>query len=109
MTSYEVLKAEHRAQSTEHSKTAVWGGASKGVILALLKERAGKPVNLVIDINSAKQGKYLPATGLRVFSPEEALPKLPVGSTIYVMNSNYMEEIKQMSNNAYNYIGVDYE
>jgi len=90
-------------------EAVVWGGASKGVIFALLKERCGQPVKLVVDINPAKQGKFLPATGLRVFSPKEALSKLPDGSTIYVMNSNYMEEIKQMSGNAYHYIGVDCE
>lgn len=89
--------------------SAIWGGASKGVIFALLKERSGTPVSMVIDINPAKQGKYLPATGLLVQSPAEALVQLPTGSTIYVMNSNYIEEIREMSNNAFNYIGVDHE
>lgn len=90
-------------------RAAIWGGASKGVIFALLKTRAGHPVSTVIDINPAKQGKFLPSTGLRVQSPSEAFATLPKGSTIYVMNSNYLEEIKEMSNNAYNYIGVDHE
>ena len=31
------------------------------------------------------------------------------GSTIHVMNSNYLEEIKQMSNHSFNYIGIDHE
>lgn len=88
-------------------QAAVWGGASKGVIFSLLKERCGVPVRTVIDINPAKQGKYLPATGLLVQSPAQALEDLPPGSTIYVMNSNYLEEIKAMSNNAYNYVVVD--
>ncbi len=88
---------------------AIWGGASKGVIFALLKARAGQPVTTVIDINPAKQGKYLPSTGLLVQSPAEALAALPKGATIYVMNSNYLEEIKKMSNNAYAYIEVDHE
>jgi hypothetical protein len=74
---------------------AIWGGASKGVIFALLKARAGQPISIVIDINPAKQGKYLPSTGLLVQSPSEALAILPKGSTIYVMNSNYLEEIKK--------------
>ena len=88
---------------------AIWGGASKGVIFALLRERIGAPVSVVIDVNPAKQGQYMPGTGLRVQSPAEALPKLPAGSKIFVMNSNYLSEIKQMSNNAYCYVGVDHD
>ncbi|MDP2785729.1 MAG: class I SAM-dependent methyltransferase [Sulfurimicrobium sp.] len=93
----------------EPGQTAIWGGASKGVIFSLLKERVGQPISTVIDINPAKQGKYLPGTGLSVQPPSEALVMLPKGSTIYVMNSNYLEEIKKMSNNAFNYIEVDHE
>lgn len=88
--------------------SAIWGGASKGVIFALLKERAGSPVAQVIDINPAKQGKYLAATGLRVQSPAEALAELPQGSTIYVMNPNYLKEIQQMSHHAYHYVAIDH-
>lgn len=88
---------------------AVWGGASKGVIFSLLRSRLGRPVDMVIDINPAKQGKYLPGTGLRVHSAEEGLAALPRGATIYVMNSNYYEEIKKMSKNAYRYVRVDHE
>lgn len=88
---------------------AIWGGASKGVIFALYSERVGRPVKVVIDINPAKQGRYLPLTGLLVQSPDTALKNLPRGASIVVMNSNYLEEIKSMSNNQYNYIGVDHE
>lgn len=95
--------------SSQSGKIAIWGGASKGVIFATLRSRLGQPVDLVIDINPAKQGKYLPATGLLVQSPEQAMASLPPGSTIYVMNSNYLEEIKVMSKNAYICVGVDRE
>lgn len=88
---------------------AVWGGASKGVIFSLLRERLVRPIDLVIDINPAKQGKYLPSTGLQVQPPAAALAVLPPGATLYVMNSNYLEEIKKMSNNAYRYVSVDHE
>jgi hypothetical protein len=91
----------------ETGQVAIWGGASKGVIFSMLKERMGQPVNVVIDINPAKQGRYLAATGLVVRSPESALETLPAGSTIYVMNSNYLDEVKSMSKNAYVYVGVD--
>jgi hypothetical protein len=89
-------------------RTAIWGGASKGVIFALLKERAGTPVSTIIDINPAKQGKYVAATGLKIQTPAEALAQLPAGSTIFVMNSNYLDEIRNMSANRYRYVGVDH-
>ncbi len=94
---------------SEKSKIVVWGGASKGVIFALLKARMNDPVDIVIDINPAKQGKYLAGTGLQVMSPEMGLRGLSKGSVIYVMNSNYIEEIKQMTNNEYNYVSFDNE
>jgi len=90
-----------------NSPVAVWGGASKGVIFSLLRSRLGYPVDIVIDINPAKQGKYLPATGLLVHSLDKGLDALPSGATIYVMNSNYLEEIKSMSKNKYQYVSVD--
>ncbi|MFM1881340.1 MAG: hypothetical protein RLZZ344_1574 [Pseudomonadota bacterium] len=95
------------AEDASEKSAVIWGGASKGVIFALLRARIGQPVSRVIDINPAKQGKYLPATGLRVESPEVALADLPLGSAIYVMNSNYLQEIREITNNAYRYIGVD--
>ena len=69
----------------------------------------GQPIDVVIDVNPAKQNCYLPATGLRVHAPDEALAKLPAGSPLYIMNSNYADEIKAMSGNRYNYIEVEYD
>jgi hypothetical protein len=90
-------------------KSVVWGGASKGVIFSMYMQRAGAQISYVVDINPAKQGRYLPATGLLVSSPEEMLAKVSGGADVYVMNSNYLYEIKQMTNNLYNYITVDHE
>ena len=77
------------------------------MIFSLLRERFGAPVNMVIDVNPAKQGLYLPGTGIQVQSPSQCLEKLDHGSTIYVMNSNYLEEIKAMSRNFFHYIAID--
>ena len=84
----------------------VWGGASKGVIYALLRERVEAPVAAVVDINPYKQGRYLAATGLRVSALEEVLPDLTSESRILIMNPNYSAEIRKMSNNAFTYIEV---
>ncbi len=97
------------ADLSQGRPAAVWGGASKGLIFTLIKSRVGQAMQAVIDINPAKQGKYLAATGVQVCSPEQALPGLPPGSVIYVMNSNYLDEIKRMSNNAYQYVEVDHD
>ena len=96
-------------KDAQNGETIVWGGASKGVIFSLLAQRAGFPVSAVIDINPAKQGKYLAATGLQVQSPEQALAGLPDGATIYVMNPNYLPEIREMSQNKYNYVGINHD
>ncbi len=89
--------------------TAIWGGGSKGVIFSLLNARAGKTVDIVIDINPAKQGKYLPFSALQVSAPEQAMRTLKPGSTIYVMNSNYLNEIQKLTCNKYKLIGIDNE
>lgn len=91
----------------KHDTGMIWGAASKGVIFALMRERAGKPVEGIIDINPAKHGKYLAVTGLRVEPPEQGLAQLSDGGTIFVMNSNYLDEIKQMSGNKFKYVPID--
>ena len=85
------------AAKGEGAARAIWGGASKGVIFALFMERAGVPIDTVIDINPAKQGRHLAATGLRVQSPEEAMAHLPDGADVFVMNSNYLAEIEALT------------
>ncbi|HRQ57969.1 MAG TPA: class I SAM-dependent methyltransferase [Azoarcus taiwanensis] len=94
--------------AVEKRPVCVWGGASKGVIFSLLRERMGNPVDMVVDVNPMKQGRYLAGTGLKVFSPKEALSLLPDEAAIYIMNSNYTAEIREMSGNRYHYIEIDH-
>lgn len=75
------------------SGATVWGGASKGVIFSLMTARAGSPVASVIDINPAKQRRFLPCTGLEVLPPEDGLARLPPDGLVLVMNGNYLGEI----------------
>ena len=94
---------------TQQRRAAVWGGASKGVIFSLFMERAGARVDTIIDMNPAKQGKYIAATGLLVQSPEQALLQLHPGDDIFVMNRNYLSEIRDMTAHQFNYIPVEHE
>ncbi|CAJ1501490.1 class I SAM-dependent methyltransferase [[Mycobacterium] burgundiense] len=92
-----------------NGSTTVWGAASKGVIYSLLRERSGHPVHGLVDINPAKHGKFVSATGLRVMSPGEAMATLAPGSDICVMNSNYLAEVRTITRDRFNLIGVDHE
>jgi len=87
--------------------TAIWGGASKGVLFACHMGALGVTIDQVIDINPAKQGRFMAGNGLKILSPEEALPNLEPGANLLVMNSNYFDEIVASSHNRYNYIRVD--
>ena len=102
-------RLEAETQEATVGASVVWGGASKGVIFSLLRERAGHPVQRVIDINPDKHGRYLPATGLRVMSPAEGLEGLSPGSTIHVMNPNYLDEIRMLGGPSFNYKGMSNE
>lgn len=95
--------------AAEIGQCIVWGAGSKGVIFSLLCERAARPVDRVIDINPAKQGKHLPATGLKVLSPEEGLAGLAKGSVIHVMNPNYLAEIAEMAGPDYLCKGMSHD
>jgi len=96
------------AAAAKGKRNAIWGGASKGVIFALYMQRAGVDIDFVIDINPAKQGRFMAGSGLRISSPEEGLKALRAGDDIFVMNSNYLQEIIALSNNKFNYIQVDH-
>jgi hypothetical protein len=89
-------------------RSAVWGGASKGVLFSLFMQRAGASPDLIVDINPAKHGKYLPGTGLPVSTPEHALQALPPGSDVFVMNGNYLQEIRSLTRDRFNYLTVDH-
>ncbi|WP_208596978.1 class I SAM-dependent methyltransferase [Desulfosudis oleivorans] len=82
----------------------VWGAASKGVLFSLHLHRRGHIPDFAIDINPAKQNRYLPATGLHVLSPESAFERLRPGDVIFVMNPNYLDEIRSQSGTKYQYV-----
>lgn len=88
-------------------RNAIWGGASKGVIFALYMQQAGVTIDWVIDINTAKQHKFIAGSGLKVSAPDEAITQLQQGDIIFVMNSNYLPEIIAATHNQFTYLQVD--
>ena len=72
-------------------RLAVWGIGSKGVTFLNLVRDAG-PIAAVVDINPAKQGKFVPGTGHAVCSPAR-LRESPV-ETVLVMNPRYRGEVE---------------
>lgn len=102
-----IEQAKRIIGSAPQAGAGIWGASSKGVIYSLFLQRAGVAVDQVVDINPAKQGRYLPLSGMRVSSPQEAMQALPEGANLFVMNSNYLEEIKRMTDGRYVYHAVD--
>lgn len=75
----------------------VWGAGSKGVIFSLLRERRGRPISAAVDIHPSKQGRFLPCTGVPVLNPAAAVERFPSGSIAWVMNPNYLDEVRAVA------------
>lgn len=102
-----VARCARIAAAVADRPRAIWGASSKGVIFAQRLRREGVDFDAAIDINPAKQGRYLPASGVEVIAPETALQRLPQGALVFVMNSNYGDEIVERSGNRFRYVKVD--
>lgn len=99
--SFEEKLTRFRRWATENredlSSCYVWGAGSKGITFCNLIDPEGSIAGL-IDRNSAKHGKHIAGTGLRVFSFDELDPKA-VGNVV-VMNPQYRNEIAEELSNA---------
>jgi hypothetical protein len=84
-------------QLNESENVAIWGAGAKGSTFLNLLDNNREKVKYVIDINPAKQNKFIAGTGHPIYSPA-MLNQDPV-QTIWIMNENYIEEIKTTVNN----------
>src|SRR6266478_2578178 len=78
-----------RAHASE-AKVALWGAGAKGVTFANLIDESRQLIDCVVDLNSLKQGHYVPGTGHPIVS-YQALAARGV-STAILMNPNYRKE-----------------
>ncbi|MEJ8847079.1 class I SAM-dependent methyltransferase [Variovorax rhizosphaerae] len=95
-----IVRSTALARRTPGCK-AIWGGSSKGVIFAHHMQRAGVDFECAIDINPVKQDRFMAGTGLKIVSPETAFRTLSFGALVFVMNSNYFEEIAALSRDRF--------
>ena len=94
----------------------VWGGGAKALMfLCYLKYFSPITLNkvkFIIDIDKKKTNRYLQIVNKLIISPKEMFKKINLNDTIFVVNSNYLEEIKKYCNkNIYNknikYLTID--
>lgn len=80
----------------KNGKVALWGAASKGVTFALLLTSSEDlTIDCAVDLNTAKQNRFLPISGIQVVSPEAAMERGV--DTIIIMNPNYEDEIRAIT------------
>lgn len=85
------------------NSVALWGGATKGLLFLNQCDQLKEKVEYVIDLNPAKQNRFMARTGHKIYSPN-VLKKNPV-KNILVANENYLEEvIKEINNPSINVI-----
>jgi len=75
---------------------AIWGAAAKGTTLANVMDPQNQRIRFLIDINPAKQGKYVPGTGHPIVPPEYLKDRNGRIAGIVNMNPNYLEENRIM-------------
>jgi len=88
-------------------RKVVWGAAAKGVMFAHHVISRGLALDFAIDINPAKQFGHLAGTGLEVLSPADGLARLSAGDQVFVMNSNYHDEIVRAGGDSLQYLALD--
>jgi hypothetical protein len=69
----------------------VWGAGAKGATFCHLADPAARRVAAVVDVNPAKQGRFLAGTGHPIVAPDRAA-ELGAASVV-VLNPNYTAEV----------------
>lgn len=89
------MQRDAHASLVKTSKSkAIWGAGAKGSTFLNIMDPEKVFFEYVIDINPAKQAKFIGGTGHPIFSPD-ALQTSPVDE-IFVMNENYLSEIESI-------------
>jgi SAM-dependent methyltransferase len=82
---------ERFVNNNKEKKIVMWGAGSKGV--AFLNVINSKEIEYIVDINSHKQGRFVPGIGTQVVSPEFLEDYRP--DIVILMNALYEREVKE--------------
>ncbi|MFZ4584601.1 MAG: class I SAM-dependent methyltransferase [Acidimicrobiia bacterium] len=87
----EELAATVRAERDRGGRTVIWGAGSKGVAF-LTTLGVDDAIELAVDINPHKQGKFMPGTAQEVVGPQQLVEHQP--TLVLAMNPVYCDEIR---------------
>jgi hypothetical protein len=78
------------AYRRQGKQVVLWAAGMRAISL-LVNVPEASCVEFVVDINTQRQGRYLPKTGQKVIAPQELLEVMP--DVVIATNPNYAEEI----------------
>ena len=90
----DVLRARLRELRAAGLAIAVWGMATKGVMFTLLVDPGGELIDAAVDVNTNKQGCFVPLSGRPIEAPSALRRFTGQSLTVIVMNTNYAAEIR---------------
>lgn len=69
----------------------LWGAGAKGATLAELMDPEQRWLRAAVDVNPAKQGRYMAGSGLPVIAPGDLCKLRP--AAVVLPNANYIDEV----------------
>ena len=88
-------------KATSHAKI-IWGASSRGVMLATYCKQNDIPIAGIVDTNPKRVGLYVPGTSLQVVDAKDIL-QMTSNIEIIILNKNYVKEVKDITDNKYQY------
>jgi hypothetical protein len=87
--------AQWRSELTSQNakgRVAVWGAGAKGVTFCNLADPDAHLIDCVVDMNPAKQGRFVAGTGHPIVAPQQLVERDV--KRVLVLNPNYVVEIR---------------
>lgn len=83
------------SKAKNNGPVLVWGAGAKGATFCNLLDPKRDIIEAVVDINPAKEGKFIGMSAHPIISPKELL-NFKEKSSIFLMNPNYLTEVEEI-------------